>query len=307
MVDISVPKDLASWRFLRALIAEFFGMFFFLFITIGTVVGSKVLVADSYKTVVSNTLNGAAPTMDVRVQAADIYTFGFAFGISIAVLVYNIGPTSGGHLNPAVTFALMVFGQHNVFKGLLFMVAQFLGATVGTAMVKALYPANIQGNLAINALAVGVSNAQGFFLEVFGTAILTFTVFAMAVDPKANEPAGRAPFMAPLAIGLSVLLAHLCLIPVTNCGINPARSFGPALVYGEWHDYWIFFFAPMLGGPLGAAMHYVPALMTDSDETAVAQIDQAGGNTAMKVSTTMKAGDSVVGASEAEVHVCGTA
>eukprot|EP00123_Amoebidium_parasiticum_P018526 comp24232_c2_seq9/m.44695 comp24232_c2_seq9/g.44695 ORF comp24232_c2_seq9/g.44695 comp24232_c2_seq9/m.44695 type:complete len:317 (-) comp24232_c2_seq9:297-1247(-) len=291
MVDFSVPSDLTSRRFLRALVAEFVGMMFFLLITIGTVVSSTVLMP-GYQTMYSNAnTNSQAPSF-FRVSEADKYVYAFTFGISIAVLVYNTGPTSGGHLNPAVTCALVTFGKHNFFKGILFIISQFLGATVGTALVKGLYPDQRHGNFALNALAGDVSTAQGFFLEVFGTAILTYTVFAMAVDPKANEPHGRAPYMAPLAIGFSVLLAHLVLIPVTNCGINPARSFGPALITGDWTNYWIFFFGPMLGGPLGAAFHYVPArFLVDEEESAVADIKDTGANTAMKVQTVAEDGE----------------
>lgn len=208
-----------------------------------------------------------------------------AFGLASTVISFCIGPTSGGHLNPAVTWSLIVFRQYSVVKGIVVIFAQFLGAATGAWLVKVMYPNAIYGSLSRNALNPAVSDIQGFMLEVTGTAILAFVVFAVAVDPKANEPMGRSPYMAPIAIGLAVYLVHLSLLSVTSCGINPARSFGPAIVTGEWSGFPLFLFAPLVGGPLGAALHYLPALLTDVVESDVATIRSASGNTTMKIAT----------------------
>jgi hypothetical protein len=72
--------------------------------------------------------------------------------------------------------------------------------------------------------------------------------------------------MAPFAIGYTVFLAHLLLIPMTGCGINPARSTASAIVSGDYSKLWIYWVGPMIGGPLGAAIHYIPLQMGDTIE-----------------------------------------
>lgn len=79
-------------------------------------------------------------------------------------------------------------------------------------------------------------------MEVVVTFVLVFVIFATAVDP-----AGMGNH-APLAIGLTVLVDHLVAVPITGASMNPARSFGPALVAGEWSNHWIYWVAPLLGG-----------------------------------------------------------
>lgn len=252
---LSFPTDLFSFRFCRSVIAEYIGTTTFIFTSVGVAVTSPS-------------------------QAAAV------FGASAAMVIYSIGPTSGGHLNPAVTLTLCLFGQYNLFKGVILAATQFLASVTGVALVHCLYPTTLTGSLALNKPTPGVTTIQAFVLEVIGTAILTFTVYAVAVDPKANEPVGRAPLVAPGVIGLAICVIHAFLIPLTNCGINPARSFASALVSNEWTDLPLFLLAPLVGGPLGASLHYLPALLTDNIETPVANIREAGANTAMKVATT---------------------
>lgn len=252
-MTVRFPSDLVSFRFCRSIIAEFVGTTMFIFASIGAAITNPG-------------------------QAAAI------FGASTAMVIYSIGPTSGGHLNPAVTFTLCFFGHYNFFKGAILIMTQFLASATGVALVHLLSPFNVRASL--NKPTPCVTTLQAFILEVFGTAMLTFVLYTVAVDPKANEPAGRAPLIAPAVIGLAVFIAHVCLIPLTNCGINPARSFGSALIANEWADLPLFILAPMIGGPLGAALHYLPALLTDNVETAVVKIREAGANTAMKVTTT---------------------
>lgn len=250
----SIVSALLSRRFFRTVMAEYVGVVFFLFTSIGTAIASPSHTAT-------------------------------AFGLAASVITFCVGPTSGGHLNPAVTWSLVIFRQYSALKGIVVVFVQFLGAATGTWLIKALYPKTIHGSLSRNTLNPEVSELQGFMLELLGTAILTFAVFAVAVDPKANEPAGRSPFMAPLAIGLTVYLLHTCLLPVSSCGINPARSFGPVLLTGQWSEFPLFLIAPLVGGPLGAALHYLPALLTDLVESDVANIRSASGNTTMKIAT----------------------
>jgi aquaporin TIP len=88
-----------------------------------------------------------------------------------------------------------------------------------------------------------------------------FTVFATAVDKR-----GPA-IIAPLAIGLAVLVDHFVGVPTSGASMNPARSFGPALVAGEWDDQWIYWVGPLIGGAL-AALTYTAAFLRGSDDQA---------------------------------------
>ena len=93
-----------------------------------------------------------------------------------------------------------------------------------------------------------VTHAQGLFLEAVGTFILMTTVFMTAVRPSnMDKDTSSEEALAPLPIGISIFVVHTVLIPFTNCGINPARSFGPALVSNTWDDHWVFWLGPAMG------------------------------------------------------------
>jgi len=182
----------------------------------------------------------------------------FAFGMSIMVLVYATAHTSGGQINSAVTLSLVVGGKLDWVQGLGNAFAQFVGAILGAGLVEAALP--IQTGLGANAVSSDYSSGQAFIGEFMGTLLLCIVVFQTAVDNKAITRSGETtnPLAAPIAIGFAVFLAHLALLPVTGCSINPPRSFGPALVAtiagekGWMDDYWIFFVAPHMAAVVAA-------------------------------------------------------
>jgi glycerol uptake facilitator-like aquaporin len=123
--------------------------------------------------------------------------------------------------------------------------------------------------IGVNAVNSGTSNGSAFLLEMLGTYLLVITVCMTAVSK--NSIAGN---VAPIAIGWSVLLAHLLLIPFTGCGINPARVFGPMVIikatgvsisYGGW---WVYYTAPFIGGALAAGTYKFIFSLPDDDEEA---------------------------------------
>jgi len=185
-----------------------------------------------------------------------------AFGLTLTVLAYALGPISGCHVNPAVTLGLLVTRKVSIPQAVSYWVAQFGGALAGAAVV--LLVANSTGTAfdfaAKNALA---TNGYGEFspggygvvgcaiVEVLVTFLLVFTVL-MTTDSKHG-----AGGLAGLAIGLSLFIGHLLAIHVTNASINPARSFGPAVLVGgaAMQQLWMFIVAP-LGGAAVAAIVY---------------------------------------------------
>eukprot|EP01134_Creolimax_fragrantissima_P004001 CFRG4001T1 len=248
--NIFVPKEFLGHVALRSYVAEFIGMFFFLFITIGVVCSSYDALGKAYTiTNPSADLDSFQPDMSM------VLTIALAFGMSIMVLVYSTAHISGGHLNPAVTMAMIIFGKISPIRGIIYIIVQTLGAMVGVAMVDALWPDSVTTAMSFGANGVNplLTTTQAFFLEFFGTALLVFVIFGTAVDPQGSA---FAHHMAPLAIGFAVFLAHIVLIPMTGCGINPARSFASAVVSGVWDDQWLYWIGPLTGGPVGAAMNF---------------------------------------------------
>jgi len=172
-------------------------------------------------------------------------------GFTICAIVYSTAKVSGGHVNPAVSISLALVGKEPILKTLFYLIAQFSGALVGAAFVKAATPSNIQGNLGSHALGDGISIGQGVLLESIFTFLLLFVVFSTAVSDFRH---GMGKF-APIPIGLCVTFNALAGIPLTGSSMNPARSFGPAIVSGTTKNLWIYFVGPLTGACLCALFY----------------------------------------------------
>lgn len=186
----------------------------------------------------------------------------FAFGLSLLAMAYAIGPISGCHINPAVTFGLLLSKKVTLDEAIRYWLAQVAGAVVATLVLFVViksksgpYDLSEQG---FGANGFGDHSPGGFGLggalivEIVLTAVLVFTVLA-ATDRIANAA------FAGLPIGLVLVLVHLVGIPVDNMSVNPARSIGPALFVGGWAlgQLWLFLVAPMLGAVVGSSLHRV--------------------------------------------------
>ncbi|PON76806.1 Major intrinsic protein [Parasponia andersonii] len=238
-------EELTKWSFYRALIAEFIATLLFLYITVLTVIGYK------------SQTDSSKPGYD-ECSGVGILGIAWAFGGMIFILVYCTAGISGGHINPAVTFGLFLARKVSLIRALLYIVAQCLGAISGVGLVKAFqksYYNRYQGGA--NMLADGYSKGVGLGAEIIGTFVLVYTVFS-ATDPKRNARDSHVPVLAPLPIGFAVFMVHLATIPITGTGINPARSFGAAVIYNNnkaWDDHWIFWVGPFIGAAIAAIYH----------------------------------------------------
>ena len=180
-----------------------------------------------------------------------------AFALVVAVAIYAFGPTSGAHINPAVTIALAARSRFPVREAGPYVAAQLAGGTAGALLVVAAFgeQAVDLGGTGGTALADGVSLLRGVVVEAIGTFLLVVAVFALAVDRRA--PAG----WAGLVIGLSVACAILVIGPLTGGSLNPARTFGPLAVTAlwggaaEWGDLPAYVAGPVLGGALAAFVY----------------------------------------------------
>ena len=170
-----------------------------------------------------------------------------AFGLVIVAMAYSIGNVSGCHINPAVSIAMLVSGKLSVKDFIGYVVAQFVGATAGAAVLMALVGKD--SGLGANALYNG-SVGLSFLVEV----ILTF-VFVIAILGVTSKVENGA--VAGIVIGLTLTLVHILGISFTGTSVNPARSFGPALLVGgdALSCVWVFIAAPLVGGVLAALVY----------------------------------------------------
>jgi len=186
----------------------------------------------------------------------------FAFGIGIMVLAYSVGHHSGGHINCAVTFSLVLGGICPWYQGIFHVIMQLAGSVVGALVLWGIFPCEMDMTTTLGTNMIGTRFVGNVLVaEVVGTFLLCFTVWETGISAQAC--CGRN---ACIAIGFSVFLAHVLLLPIDGCSINPTRSFGPALVSkyrgcsnytpGGMDDLWIFFVGPLVGGALAAAVQY---------------------------------------------------
>ena len=176
------------------------------------------------------------------------------FGGAIAALVYAAAPFSGAHLNVAVSLAFALRRQITVTRAAIYILAQLVGAIFGTLLAKGINSGafdDVAGGA--NSLAPGYSWLDGWLLELVTTFILIFVIFAATDQQRASTP--HIPVLAPFAIGLAVLLAHFVAIPYDGCSINPARSFGPAVVAHQWHHHYLFWLGPISGAVLAVIVY----------------------------------------------------
>ena len=208
-------------------LAELVATFVFVFVGIGAV--------------------GAALSTGVAKAPAFYIVVGFGFGIGIMLGVFTVGRISGAHMNPAVTIATVITGNTGVVRGALYIAAQLIGAVLAVAVLHGV--AFDADKLGLNQVSPTISLGQGLLLEGFLTFFLVWTVFAVAVDKRANAA------LAPLAIGFVVVAGHFISIGLTGTSMNPARSFGPAAYFGSFNQHWVFWVGPVAGGALAALIY----------------------------------------------------
>ena len=179
----------------------------------------------------------------------------FAFGLAIVAMAYGIGPVSGCHVNPAVSFGAFISGRMSMMEMFKYWGAQFAGAVVGAGCLYLIASGKADYTLSGNGLGANGwgENYLGeygliaaFVFEVVATFIFLVVILGSTHE---NAPAG----FAGLAIGLTLVLIHIVGIQVTGVSVNPARSFGPAVFVGGTAlvQLWLFIVAPLIGA--GAA------------------------------------------------------
>jgi aquaporin Z len=182
----------------------------------------------------------------------------FAFGFVLLVMVYAIGNISGCHVNPAVTFAMLMRGKIDQRTALAYILSQCVGAIIGAAILLSIAMGNPDYSVVENGLGqngygahspAGYGMAAAFLAEVILTAVFLLIIFG-ATSSKAPEG------FAGLIIGFGLALVHIFGIPVTGTSVNPARSLGPAIFTGSdaMFQLWLFWLAPLIGAVLAVSI-----------------------------------------------------
>lgn len=180
-----------------------------------------------------------------------------AFGGAIIAMAYGIGSISGCHVNPAVSLAAFIAGRMNGRDMVTYWVAQFAGALAAAAVL-----AVVSGqttNLGQNGFGPGYlgefSMQSALIFEIVMTAIFVIVILGSTSE---KAPAG----FAGVAIGVTLAVIHIVGIQVTGVSVNPARSFGPAVLVGgpALAHLWLFFVAPAIGAVIGALLYRVRLL-----------------------------------------------
>ncbi|MCR5654281.1 MAG: MIP family channel protein [Lachnospiraceae bacterium] len=185
-----------------------------------------------------------------------------AFGLTIVGMAYAVGNVSGCHINPAVSIGCLVTRRMEMKDFIGYVIAQFVGATIGAAILKLIFSmgniTDMTGGLGSNGIA-GVGNSYGaaILVEIILTCLFVYVILGVT-----DEKAGHGSF-GGLIIGFTLVVIHILGIGLTGTSVNPARSFGPALIAAIAGNpdpikvVWIFILAPAIGGALAGIIYNV--------------------------------------------------
>jgi aquaporin Z len=193
------------------------------------------------------------------IQGIGILGIALAFGLSLVAMVYSIGTISGCHVNPAVSIAMFVNKRINASELVCYLIAQVLGAFLGTAILVAFLKLS---NMPIDNLGQNGFQHLGYWGAFLVELVLTF-VFILVILVVTGKNGNAS--LAGLVIGLTLVLVHLFGIPLTGSSVNPARSLAPAVFAGgkAVSQLWVYIVAPIIGGIIAAL---VGKFVFDSEE-----------------------------------------
>ncbi|XP_077232899.1 aquaporin TIP1-2 [Tasmannia lanceolata] len=229
-IAVGSPGEATHPDTLKAALAEFISMIIFVFAGEGSGMAFSKL-----------TSNGSTTPAGL-VAAALAHAFALFVAVSVGA---NI---SGGHVNPAVTFGAFLGGNITLLRGIFYWIAQLLGSVVACLLLKF-----ATGGLETSAfsLSTDVSVWNALVFEIVMTFGLVYTVYATAVDPKK----GNLGVIAPIAIGFIVGANILAGGAFDGASMNPAVSFGPAVVSWTWTNHWVYWLGPLVGAAIAALVY----------------------------------------------------
>ena len=157
-----------------------------------------------------------------------------AFGLAVVAMAYTIGPISGCHINPAISVAMLVAGKLSMKDTIGYVIAQCMGAVLAAGLLYMILSGGTgftmgEWALGSNGWGEGYGGAYDMKTAFIAEAVFTFLFLMVIFGTTAKN---GSPAMAGLAIGLTLVLIHLVVIPITGTSVNPARSLGPAIFAG---------------------------------------------------------------------------
>ena len=225
---------------MRGMLAEFIGTFALMFVGGGAII-----------------MTAAMPS-----GGGGLVAVALAHGLILSVMVSAFMNVSGGQFNPAVSIALAVIGKQSWLQAMLFIIAQVISAVAAAALLKALLgELRVDGTSESAVMSVKVGATLGgmglmagsvFVLEAIATFFLMTVIVGTALD---HRNVGRPSVVGGFGIGLTVAANILFFGPATGGSMNPARSFGPALVAGAWDMHWVYWLAPIVGAVAAAVIY----------------------------------------------------
>ncbi|XP_060604527.1 aquaporin AQPAe.a-like [Ruditapes philippinarum] len=220
-------KDIKSFNFWRAVIAEYIGTLILFQWSIGS------SLHDPEDQSPPDPLIGAICT-----------------GFVVAVVINSLLNVSGGHVNPAVSIGFLVLGKITFIRFIFYVCAQCLAGLSAVAILSKLTPEGMIGLPALISPAPGVTNVQAFFIEFSIDFFLLFSIAAL-IDDKRPDDTSPTPFYVGLIVVGNILFAAR-----TSGGcMNPARNFGPAILAGNLETQWVYWLGPLLGAASGAFLY----------------------------------------------------
>jgi len=225
------------------MIGEYVGTVLFMIFALG---GTNVANIPT-TSVTGTTTAGQDGSTAATVNTSSLLYIALSFGFSLAVNAWIFFRVSGGLFNPAVSLGMVLVGALSPLRGALLTFSQILGGITGAAIIQAITPGTLNVR---TTLGGGTSVAQGLFIEMFLTSLLMLAILLLAAEKH------KATFIAPIGIGLALFVAELLGVYYTGGSLNPARSFGPAVVLKSFsHYHWIYWLGPALGATIAAGFY----------------------------------------------------
>ena len=228
----------------KKFISEFLGTMLLVLFGCGTAVAANKYVGTAF---------GSATVA----LAFNMVLIALAFGLILMAIAYTFGKVSGGHVNPAVSIAMLIDGRITIFECIYYIVAQILGAVAGAAVLGFLMGSfeSLGTNGFLGASTLGatiVTMPVALVLEIILTFIFVLVVLTVSADSE-NKSSG-------LIIGLALAVVHIFGLPFTGTSVNPARSIGPALLTSAENtlarsQLYVFIIAPIIGAILAALIY----------------------------------------------------
>ncbi|KAH3764255.1 aquaporin 1 [Pelomyxa schiedti] len=174
------------------------------------------------------------------------------FASTLAALIMTFDTVSGGHFNPAVTFAFALLRKTKVIRAICYLFCQCLGAIAGAALVYLTVPDAMNSYLGANVCTI--EGWKAYILETLCTGMFVFVILMMALHP--TKPDNKR-LLLPLAVWCVIISMIFFIGPLTGCSLNPARSLGPAIVANYWDYQYIYWAGPLSGSIVAAALYFI--------------------------------------------------